>query len=241
MRRRRPFFIAIGLLVAALGAAFGVLLSLAKSEPPFYTAAVSERADWETHERAAKLLTRVQELQNDIRAKDEWGDTFTEDDLNCFFAQNMGPKDGLTDLLPKGFHSPRVSIVGDRLKLGVKYREGFWSTVVWLELRVWLVAEQVNVAAVEVCELRAGRLPFGTQTILDKIADLARESSIEVTWYRHKSNPVGLFKFFAKQPKATSQILTLEVKDGKIVIGGKSSLDAPPAAPTGVNPRPGSP
>jgi len=241
MRRRRPFFVAVGLLMVALGAAFGILLSLAKSEPAFYKAAVSEQADWETHQRASQLLTRVQELQNDIRAKGEWGDTFTEDELNCFFAENMGPKDGLTELLPKGFHSPRVSIEGDRLRLGVRYREGFWSTVVWLEMRVWLVKEQVNVAAVEVCELRAGRLPFGTQSILDKIAEVARESSIEVTWYRHKSNPIGLFKFFAKQPKATSQVLTLEVKDGKIVIAGKSSLDLPPAAPTGVNPLPGSP
>ena len=101
MRRRRPFFVAVGLLMVALGAAFGILLSLAKSEPAFYKAAVSEQADWETHQRASQLLTRVQELQNDIRAKGEWGDTFTEDELNCFFAENMGPKDGLTGELPK--------------------------------------------------------------------------------------------------------------------------------------------
>jgi hypothetical protein len=120
----------------------------------------------------------------------------------------------------------------------VRYREGFWSTVVWLEMRAWLVKDQVNVAAVEVCELRAGRLPFGTQSILDKIGDVARESSIEVTWYRHGSNPVGLFKFFAKQPQPTSQVLTLEVKDGKVVVAGRSDLDVPPAPPVGVNPLP---
>jgi hypothetical protein len=228
-------FVAVGLLVAALGAACGLLLTLGKSEPAFYTAAANQSPDWETHERASKLLTRVQDLQNDIRAKGAWGDTFTAEDLNCFFAQNMGPKDGLTDLLPRGFHSPRVAIEGDRLRLGVRYREGFWSTVVWLEMRVWLVKDQVNVAAVEVCELRAGRLPFGAQSILDKIAEVARDSSIEVTWYRHGSNPVGLFKFFAKQPRQTSQVLTLEVKDGKIVVAGRSDLDGPAVAPAGVN------
>ena len=73
----------------------------------------------------------------------------------------------------------------------MKYREGFWSTVVWLELKVWLVADQTNLAAVEVCNLKAGMLPFGSQTILDKIADVARESSIDVTWYRHRAIPSG--------------------------------------------------
>jgi hypothetical protein len=237
MRRRRPFFIALALLLSAAGVVFGGLLYGAKREPAFYTAAHRPN-DFDTHERSARLLTRVIDLQNDIRAKDEWGDTFTADDINAFFIENLGPKGRLTDSLPKGFHSPRIAIEGDRLFLGVKYREGFWSTVIWLELKVWLVAEQTNLAAVEVCNLKAGGLPFGSQSILDKIADVARESSIDVTWYRNKSNPVGLFKFFAKQPRATSQVLTLEVKDGKIMIAGRSFLDAAPPAPVGVTPVP---
>lgn len=240
MRRRRPFFIALALLLSAAGAAVGGLLYGAKTEPAFYAAA-NQPGDYDTHERSARLLTRVVDLQNDIRAKDEWGDTFTTDDLNAFFIENLGPKGRLTDSLPKGFHSPRVAVEGDRLKLGVKYRDGFWSTVVWLELKVWLVADQTNVAAVEVCGLKAGRLPFGSQSILDKIADVARESSIDVTWYRNKSNPVGLFRFFAKQPRPTSQVLTLEVKDGKIAIAGRSFQDGLPAAPAGVNPLPPAP
>lgn len=231
MRRRRPMFLALALLAAFAAAAAGVLLFVVKRDPPFYTAATERPDDWDAHERAAKLLTRVVDLQNDIRAKEEWGDTFTADDLNCFFAENMGPKDGLTDLLPKGFHSPRVAIEGDRLKLGVRYGEGFWSSVVWLELRVWLVADQVNVAAVEVVDLKAGRLPFGSQSILDRIGDVARDSSIEATWYRNKSKPVGLFRFFARQPRATSQVLTLAVKDGKLTVAGRTFLDGAPAAP----------
>ncbi len=241
MRRRRPMFLALALLATFAGLATGTLVFAAKREPAFYATAASHPADLDSHERSAKLLTRVLDLQNDIRAKEEWGDTFTADDLNCFFAENIGPKDGLCELLPKGFHSPRIAIEGDRLKLGVRYREGFWSSVVWLELKIWLVADQVNVAAVEVCDLKAGRVPFGSQSILDKLGDVARDSSIEVTWYRNKSNPVGLFKFFAKQPRPTSQVLTLEVKDGKLTIAGRSFLETGPAAPAGVNPLPPTP
>jgi hypothetical protein len=235
-RRRRKFFLALAILLAGVGAAFGALVTAAKREPAFYTAA-HQPADYDTHERSAKLLTRVVELQNDIRSLDEWGDTLTAEDLNAFFIENLGPKGRLIESLPKGFHSPRIAIEGDRLLLGVRYREGFWSTVVWLELKVWLVADQTNVAAVEVCNLKAGALPFGSQSILDKIADLARESSIEVTWYRHGSNPVGLFRFFAKQPQATSQVMTLEVKDAKLMIAGRSFLNGAPA-PAAVNPVP---
>jgi hypothetical protein len=235
MRRRRPLFIALALLLAAAGSALGGLLYAAKRAPAFYAAA-DRPADFDTHERSARLLTRVVDFQNDVRAKDEWGDTVTADDLNAFFVENLGPGGRLTEALPKGFHSPRVAIDGDRLLLGVKYGDGFWSGVVWLELKVWLVAEQTNVAAVEVCNLRAGALPFGSQSLLDKIGDVAREQSIDVTWYRNGRNPVGLFKFFAKQPRATSQLLTLEVKDGKIVVAGRSFLDGAPAAPVGVTP-----
>lgn len=240
MRRRRPMFLALALLAAFAALAAGAIVFAAKREPGFYTAA-GRPIDWDSHERSAKLLTRVLDLQNDIRAKEEWGDTFTAEELNCFFAENMGPKDGLCELLPKGFHSPRIAIDGDRLKLGVRYREGFWSGVVWMELKIWLVAEQVNVAAVEVCDLKAGILPFGSQSILDRIGDMARDSSMEATWYRNRSNPVGLFKFFAKQPRATSQVLTLEVKDGKLTIAGRSFLDMAPALPAGVTPLPQAP
>lgn len=238
MRRRRPMFVALALLAAFAGLASGALVFTAKRDPAFYTTAANRPTDYDSHELAGKLLTRVLDLQNDIRAKEEWGDTFTAEELNCFFAENMGPKDGLCELLPKGLHSPRIAIEGDRLKLGVRYREGFWSTVIWLEVKIWLVADQVNVAAVEVCDLKAGKLPFGSQSILDKIGDVARESSMEVTWYRNRSHPVGLFKFFAKQPRPTSQVLTLEVKDGKLTIAGRSFLDTVPAAPAGVNPLP---
>lgn len=234
MRRRRKLFLAILILLTAVGLVFSGLVYAVKCEPAFYTSANAPR-DFDTHERSARLLTRVIELQNSVRASEEWGDTISAEDLNAFFIENLGPKGRLAESLPKDFHSPRVAINGDRFFLGVRYREGFWSTVVWLELKVWLVAEQTNVAAVEVCSLKAGMLPFNSQSILDKIADIARESSIDVTWYRNGSNPVGLFRFFAKQPRATSQVMTLEVNDGKIMIAGRSYLEGAPT-PAAVNP-----
>ena len=62
------------------------------------------------------------------------------------------------------------------------------------------------------------------------MAEAARSWNVEVTWYRHKSNPVGLFRFYANQPRPSSQIVTLEVKDGRFSVAGRSFLDQPTAA-----------
>lgn len=227
MRRRRSVLLPLGLLTTLLGALGGVVLFLVKRDPAFYTAAAE--VEWESRGKAARLVTRVQDLKNDIVSKSEWGDTFTAADLNCFFAENMSQRGGLCALLPDGFHSPRVAIEGDRVKLGFRYGEGFWSAVVWVESRVWLVKDDTNVVAVEVCDLRAGALPGGSQSILDGITEAARGSNVEVTWYRHRGNPVGLFRLYADQPRPSSQIVTLEVRDGQVTVAGRSLLDQPVA------------
>ena len=103
----------------------------------------------------------MQDLKNDIRTKREWGETFTADELNSFFGEMMCANGTFAGMLPKRFHSPRVAVQGDRLRLRLPYGTGFWSTVVSVEFRVWLVAEQVNLMAVEVSDLRLGGLGVG--------------------------------------------------------------------------------
>ncbi len=238
---RRSRLMALLLLVGGVAACFGGVFLLAKREPAFYRQA-PDPDQFETRERAAHLITRFQDLKNEIRTRSEWGESFTAEELNCFFVDYMGRKGGFASLLPEGVHSPRVAIEGDRLKIGFKYGEGFWSSVVWVELKVWLVKDEPNVVAVEVCDLRTGSLPVGSQSVLDSIVESARDWNIEVTWYRNGSNPVGLFKFFANQVgQASSQILTLDVAEGKIVVAGRSSSDHSPVALGGLNPafRPG--
>ena len=105
LRRRRKFFLAVAMLVSAAAVVCGGVLYAARRVPAFYAAA-NQPDDWDAHERSGRLLTRVVDLQNEIRAKDEWGDTFTADDFNAFFVENLGPKGRLIDSLPKGFHSP---------------------------------------------------------------------------------------------------------------------------------------
>ncbi|HVL12542.1 MAG TPA: hypothetical protein VM529_08255 [Gemmata sp.] len=231
-RRRRRLITTLALLLTLLATAGGVLGYMLKCEPAFYAAAACP-ADYDTREKASRVMTRVQELKNDIRTRGEWGGTFSAEELNCFFAEMMTQEAGFAEVLPKGFHSPRVAIDGDRLRVGLRYGCGWWSTVVWFEVRVWLVADEVNLMAMELCELRAGRLGISAQSVLDAIEDVARASNIDVTWYRHDRNPVGLFRFFPDQPRPVSQVLTLEVRDGEIVVAGQTITDVAVNTPVG--------
>jgi len=229
MFRRRPMLVAIGIVFLLISGVVGVLGTMLKCEPTFYTAAACP-LDYDTREKASRVLTRIQDLKTDIRTKEEWGETFTADELNCFFAETMTANGSFASLLPEGFHEPRVAVEGDRLKLGFRYGSGFWAAIVWIELRTWLVADETNVMAVEVCDLRAGRLAVGTQSILDAIAETARGSNIDVTWYRHNANPVGLFRFFPDQPQPASHVLTLETREGKVVVAGRTRTGLPAAS-----------
>ena len=71
--------------------------------------------------------------------------------------------------------------------------------------------------------IRDGRI-----AAVGRISEAARDSNIEVTWYRNRSNPVGLFKFYADQARPSAQIMTFEVKDGKITVAGRSFDESSP-------------
>ncbi len=224
----------VGVPLAAITALLVTLISLLKSVPAFYRD--SQPPDnYDTREKASYLVTRVQDFKHAIRTQRQWGITLTAEELNCFFAEMMGPQGSFVGWLPQGFHSPLVAIDGDRLRLAARYGHGWRSVVVSIELRIWLVAELTNVVAVEVCDLRVGRLPLSTQWLLDAIAEAAHAARVEVTWYRHNDHPVGVFRFFPDQPRIVSQLLTVEVADGAITVAGRTAVEAMPPAPAAEN------
>ncbi len=226
MRKRiRSILMAVGLLIALLGIVGGTLGAIVKQEPEFYNRLQIEKNDWQSSERASSLLTRVQDLKNDIRAKAEWSATFSGQDLNSFCNENLSLGSSYANILPRGFHSPRLTIDRDRIRLGLRYGSGFWSTVIWVELRAWLVKNDTNVIAVELTGVKAGELSIGCQSLLDSLSEAAHDSNIDVSWYRNQGNPVGLFRFYADQLRPTTQIHTFKIHDSSITIGGRTRLE----------------
>ena len=59
--------------------------------------------------------------------------------------------------------------MGDRLKIGFKYGDGFWSTVVWVELKVWLVKDKPNLVAVEQMSSAAKSLASESEMLKQRV------------------------------------------------------------------------
>lgn len=224
MRRRK--LIAFGLLAGILLGIAGVLAAMLKQVPDFYRNAEAA-PNFATTERSSALMTRVQDLQNDIRTKPEWSATFEAGDLNCFLHDMINERPGGVEcLLPADCHSPRLAIEGDRIFLGFTHGHGLWSSVGWVELRVWLPKHDTNVIAIEVVSLKAGALPVSGQSLLESIRESVHDANVEVQWYRNEGRPVGLFRLYANQVRPATQIHTLKVTDGKIAIGGRTRLES---------------
>jgi hypothetical protein len=156
---------------------------------------------------------------------DQWGAILTTDQINSYFEEDFQRAKPFR--LPENIHSPRVQIEPGRLRLAFRYGQGFWSTVVTLDLNAWLVANEPNSVAVEVLGLHAGALPCSTQSLLERVADYARNWNLEVTWYRYNGHPVALLRFQSDQPNPAVMLQRLELQDGKILVAGRSSDGAP--------------
>jgi hypothetical protein len=225
MRRRwRSVLIASFLLGGTAALVVGVLGVLVKTEPAFYATEMAVAPDATDPQVAADLVTRFSDLTNDIRSRADWSASFTDDEINAAIREQKGPDSWLSRALPESVHDPRVSAEGDRFKFGLRYGTGFWSTVLSIELKAWLVKDELNMIALEIVGTDAGSLPVPNQWLLDRITEVARDANVTVEWYRHDGHPVGLFRLYADQARPPAQVRRFKLDDGRITIAGRSLL-----------------
>jgi hypothetical protein len=224
MRRRSAWYVAAILVLFTAGA--GTVLSLlVRHVPTFYRE--NELPDAEARDcRAADCLRLMSDIWNTYENGLPWGQRFTQDQLNGYLQRECArPSGGLVEL-PEDVQDIRVAIDTDRLRVGFRYDGAMLSSVISVDLRVWLVAKETNVVALELCGFHAGALPLGTQVLLDFISEAARKHNIEVTWFRHGNHPVALLHFQANQPRPTILLRQLELQPGGLMIAGSPPADA---------------
>lgn len=107
----------------------------------------------------------------------------------------------------------------DRLRLAFRYRNFFMTTIISLEMRIWLVPTETNMFAVEILNRRAGALPFPTQALLEEVSALARKRKIEVTWYRRQGHPVALLRVQSNSLRPTAKFQRFDLQPGKLTLG----------------------
>lgn len=151
-----------------------------------------------------------------------WRSTFTQEQINSFFEESFIFFDDAKILRDIGISSPRVEFADDVIRIGFRYGEGFFSTVLSYDLKVWLVKSEVNTFAVEILRRRAGALPIPTQQIFQELTDLGRRHNIDIEWYRHAGNPVAIIRFQADRPRQTAQIRKIDATNGTLTLQGKT-------------------
>jgi hypothetical protein len=231
MRRKSLILalLAVLLLLVGVGA---TLVALVLHEPAFY-----RRGAVASGPQRRTLSDSFQEeffrLLSALQSDDLWGAQFTTEQINAYLMEGFLTSRTDEKLLPDNVRAPRVALDGDRLRLGFRYGSDRWSTIITIDMRLWVAQGQANTVGLELLGLYAGGLPISAQSLLEYISEAARQSHtedgrriVDVSWYRHDGHPVALLRFNPDQPRATIHLKHVELQQGRLLIQGRS-LDSP--------------
>jgi hypothetical protein len=225
---RRSFVLAVGILLLLTGVGATSLVLLVRYVPGRYVQAALPAGD-ERRKKSKEFEKEITALLSAMGSERIWGGSFTEEQINSYFDEKLVPSNTSELLLPRGISQPRVVIEPGRLRLAFRYGVGFWSTVISVDVRVWVAKGEPNVVALELESFRAGLLPMSAQSVLQHIEEVGRLRNIDVTWYRLPANghPVALLRFQVDRPRATLQLRDVQLGHGEITIHGRSGEPSP--------------
>ncbi len=219
--RKLPSLLLFGGLILAGGlVVLGVLVVLLRQEPRWYTQAAQPPGP-KRQLLAGTCVGECMELYNTCEDK-EWSGELTDEQLNAFFEE--GFRNSLVGRdVPHTLDRPRVAFEPDLIRLGFRYgRQGLGSSVVTLDLRLWVSAQEPSCIMVELQAFHIGALPVAVQTVLETLTDVARERKIDVSWYRNPESgrPVAVLRFQSDKTRPTIAFRGLQVTPGKLTITG---------------------
>jgi hypothetical protein len=226
--RRKSLALTIAILVMLAAVTGTTLILLLRHEPAFYLQAAISPGPRRS-KCSGEFIGELARLFAGISDKRQWDGRFTADQINSYCQEDLLKEHSEDQAPPHGISEPRVALDPDRIRLALRYGTGLWSTVISIDLHVWLVARETNVIALEFEQIRAGALPISSQSLLEQASDAARRHDIDATWYRRHGHPVLLLRFQAGRSRPTFQIQKLDLHAGMLCISGVS-LDTTPQA-----------
>jgi hypothetical protein len=220
---RRSFLLAIAIFFCMTCGVGATLWILVRYEPGIYLrAAVPPGA--KRYQLSTKCQRELTLLYNSVTDHDEqgWGHSFTDGEINSYLAEQFVQSRLDKQLLPEGISEPRIVIEPDKMRVAFRYGSGLWSTVVSIDVRLWLVKGEPNVVALKLVGFRAGALPISAQSLLESISKTCQDNGIAVDWYRDEGYPVALLRFQAEQPHPTLELELIKLNQGEIHIQGRT-------------------
>lgn len=221
---RRSVLLAVGIfffLTCGVGAGLWMLV---RCEPRIYLQAAVPPGE-ERHQLAADCQRELGLLINSVTDADPdsgWVHRFTDKEINCYLAEHFVQTNLDKQLLPDGISQPRIVIEPDLLRLAFRYGSGLWSTIISIDLRLWLVKGEPNVVALKLMGFHAGALPISAQSLLESISKTCQDNGIAVDWYRDEGRPVAVLRFQAEQAHPTLELQLIKLDQGAIHIQGRT-------------------
>jgi hypothetical protein len=176
---------------------------------------------------------------------DWWEGRFTDTQINSYIEEGFRQNGLESRTLPEGISEPRVAFDTDRIHLAFRYGSGLFSTIISIDLRLWLANQERTVLVLELEGFHAGALPVSARSVLEKVSQFGSQNGIGVAWYRdpESGHPVAVLRFQDDQPKPTLELLAVQPEPGAIVIRGRStdgsSVHLPIATPESAVKTPG--
>src|SRR4051812_36648428 len=141
---RKSVILGLGIVLLLAGSVSSVLALLVRHEPGAYQECAVPPGDTrqklsrEFYGESAKLLEGILD-------KRQWYAKFTEEQINSYFDEDFIRSELGTKVLPEGISEPRICLQPDKIRLAFRYGGERWSTVISVDLSVWLAAKEPNV------------------------------------------------------------------------------------------------
>ena len=219
---RKSLLLTTAISMVLIGGVAATLAVIASHAPAFYQSAAVAPGE-SRRKSSGQFVSKFANLISSLVDKRHWSEQFTEEQINSYLEEDFLMEHSAERPLPEGISEPRVSFDTDRVQLGFRYRIGKWSTVISLDVHVWLVAKETNTVALEFRSMRAGALPISAHSWMERQVDAIRQRDIEASWYRHEGYPVLLLRFQADRSNPTFRLQNLSLRPGEIVITGRSN------------------
>ena len=190
MNRKRA---AIGVVTLSLLAILaGSLVWLVKYQPTFYKTALADTAPPEIRRQQAKVFVQTtSRLVDEIRNEDIWSQTFSEEDVNGWLAEELPVKYG--EWLPPEIAAPRVKFEEGTLLLAFQLRHGMWKGVVSANVRPWVAGP--NRLALEIQSARIGLVPVPVDELLGDFLKHINAAGLRVQWKNSGKQDVLVVEF----------------------------------------------
>jgi hypothetical protein len=239
---RRTFFVTFSSVVLGMGVLAILLAGLLRYQYRWYQKAAIPPGQ-SRKQSSDDFLRELVDLWSQLDAQREWYAHFTDMQINSYLGEGFRQSNVESRLLPDGISEPRVVFDTERIHLGFRYGRGLFSTIITIDLHVWIVPQEQNVVVLELEGFHAGALPVSARSLLEQISEVGRGNGIGVNWFRDQNSghPVAVLRFQEDQQQAKWVLQGLQLATGSIRIQGGSDDNVPhrsgnPAAAPGTTP-----